>query len=107
MATALPSPPRAQAKRRRNPTLLILHAVVVLGLVAGYIAIGWEPTVDANIGAGGLGVLLMGLGLPWSCFTYLVPGGHPWDVAVMSTALFNLGIHGATFWLWLRKSTSD
>jgi len=76
---------------------LLAHATIVLGLVASLWTVTRGPEVDANIGAGFIGMLLGIFGAPWSLFA-IVPTSWQQGTLVVASALTNLSIHGVLLW---------
>ncbi len=86
--------------RRRTAwawTSVVIHAAVVLAMAGQLLWWDLHPTIDANIGAGFLMFALIAAGFPWSIAAFsLVDGSQTVrDIAIIATALLNLGIHWA------------
>lgn len=92
---------------RRPPWGLRLHAGLVAGLLALFAVLRLSADgVDANIGAGLVGLPLIGLGLPWSWLHVAdpsvydaLPGVLRWP-AVFGPAVLNVVLHGLAVRWW-------
>lgn len=81
--------------------LLLIHALLVLlFLVAFLVMTGGDPAPDANIGAGLVGLALLGLGLPWSLLHQLIDSATFDDfpravriVLMFGPAVLNVVVH--------------
>ena len=84
--------------------ILVAHAVVVGLLVGPFLALDMTTPAGAgaDIGAGGVGMLLLLLGLPWSLAVLIDPywfdgvSNAAWYAAVIGPAALNVALHTAT-----------
>lgn len=91
-----PDPVPAAPRRRHAPYLVLAHALVVSLLSIWLLAIAFEATEDANIGAGLALLALVPFGLPWSLPALLAPDSWPSGVLVgiaIGAAVLNLLLH--------------
>lgn len=69
-----------------------LHATVVgLLIVLFYLARASGPETDANIGAGMIGLALLGLGLPWTMLLWLIEPGTYHGLSTTVRGLVDFG----------------
>ena len=103
------------SRRARPRLLLLIHGLLLVLLLALFIVLDRTgPESDANIGAGLVGLLLLGLGLPWSLLRLLIDSGtyedFPRVVRVLLTfgpAVFNVGVHALFVAALVRRRRAD
>lgn len=100
-----------EQERRLWNIPLVAHAVVVVFLVALYVAatVTTSPDEGANIGAGLVGLTLLGLGVPWSVpfgvnpdFPSDLPGAW-FEIVGFAPAFLNVVLHAVIRLVVLRR----
>jgi hypothetical protein len=86
---------KKQKFRHRRYGGELLYSLCMVGVVVGLLILDWKPTVDANIGAGGLFLCLLGLGFPWSLLAFASPLIPSHAIAIHSQLLADAVVSAA------------
>jgi hypothetical protein len=96
MGTSMDRSPRLRIVPPAARVAVGAHLLVVLGLSVAFTAMMLTTADDAgaNIGAGIVGLVLIGLGQPWSSLIPFVFTGAPVDyLLLIAPALLNVALH--------------
>ena len=108
-----PRPSPAQPPLRRGPLYLHVAVATVLITIFAILVAITPPGAGANIGAGMIGLLVLGLGLPWSIPALAVPYAFDavpmaiWYLVFFGPALLNVALHAVIRYLRRHRPPRD